>query len=107
LTVEPIQAEMCNCVSLETATEMALGSVRLFTSHWGIGITGYASLVPALNVKKPFAFYAIAYNNNVLFYDRINSIKKQGRLSQEYFVHEALKSFSHLLHNLKIPNDNS
>src|SRR4051812_38795900 len=46
LLVDPIHASACNCVSERVAQEMALHVCELFSSNWGIGITGYASPVP-------------------------------------------------------------
>jgi len=97
LGIEPIHAEENNCVSLQAAVQMAIGSTKLFTSHWGIGITGYATPLSLWKIKKPFAFYAITYNTKVLFSNRVDSTRLQGKPSQEYFVQETLKSFHKLL----------
>src|SRR6478736_19122 len=43
LKVEPIHALSVNCVSQSVATEMAINASKLFRSHWGIGVTGYAT----------------------------------------------------------------
>ncbi|GAO43081.1 CinA family protein [Flavihumibacter petaseus] len=64
LAVEPIHAEAVNSVSKEVAEEMAVGVMQLFHSHWGIGITGYASPVPEAGGKL-FAWFAIAYMGKV------------------------------------------
>src|SRR5436190_21131457 len=46
LQVEPLHALSVNCVSSKVAKEMALHVCQLYSSDWGIGITGYASPVP-------------------------------------------------------------
>src|SRR5690606_5685222 len=46
LQVEPIHALTCDCVSEQTAVEMARGSNQLFLSEYAIGITGYATPQP-------------------------------------------------------------
>ncbi|MEO5601480.1 MAG: nicotinamide-nucleotide amidohydrolase family protein [Cyclobacteriaceae bacterium] len=46
LSVNPIHALGCNCVSEKVAEEMAINVRRLFSSDWSIGITGYAAPVP-------------------------------------------------------------
>lgn len=97
LGIDPIQGQQCDCVSLQTAREMALGVTTLFTSQWGMGITGYASPLPALGIKQPFAFYAIAFSNTIVLSQRVDSRKEQGIHAQKYFAHDALKSFSLLL----------
>jgi PncC family amidohydrolase len=66
LGIDPIHALSCNCVSLRTAAQMALGACNLFSSDWGIGITGYAAPVPELNIKSLFAFYAIAFQGKII-----------------------------------------
>lgn len=65
LGVEPIAADKCNAVSGEVASQMALGASALFGSHWGIGITGYASPVPESG-NRLFAYYAIVFQKKVL-----------------------------------------
>ncbi|QEC42019.1 PncC family amidohydrolase [Pseudobacter ginsenosidimutans] len=65
LGVEPIAAEKCNAVSGAVASQMALGVSALFGSHWGIGITGYASPVPESG-NRLFAYFAIAFRKKVL-----------------------------------------
>src|SRR4051794_20552902 len=46
LHIDPIYALSCNCVSDRIADMLALNVCDLFSSDWGIGITGYASAVP-------------------------------------------------------------
>ncbi len=46
LNVEPVHAELCNCVDRVVAVEMARNVTDLFRSDWGIAITGYATPVP-------------------------------------------------------------
>lgn len=65
LGIEPIHAEECNCVSKQTASQMALGVSELFRSDWGIGITGYASVVPESG-NQLFAYCAITYKGEVV-----------------------------------------
>ncbi|MBO9635592.1 MAG: CinA family protein [Chitinophagaceae bacterium] len=65
LGVEPIHADKCDAVSAKVAAEMAIGVSILFGSHWGIGITGFASPVPESD-NKLFAYYAIAFNQTII-----------------------------------------
>ena len=65
LQVEPIHAISTNCVSQKVAIEMALHICQLFSSHWGIAVTGYASPVPESN-HKTYSFYAISYKNKIV-----------------------------------------
>lgn len=70
LGIEPIHAEQCNCVSQQTASQMALGVAEMFRSHWGIGITGYASPVPESD-NQLFAYCAISFEGAVVHEEKI------------------------------------
>jgi len=61
LNIDPIEGDRHNCVSERTVSEMATNVCRLFSSHWGIGISGYASPVPESR-ERIYAWYAIAHN---------------------------------------------
>ena len=65
LHVDPVNAKACNCVSEQTASEMAAGVARLFASDWGISITGYASPAPGSDGEL-FAVYCVAKKGNVV-----------------------------------------
>jgi nicotinamide-nucleotide amidase len=66
LHIEPIHALQCNCVSNEVASQMALGVVKMFSSDYGIAITGYASSVPEQGIHELYAFAAISLADNIL-----------------------------------------
>lgn len=70
LGIEPIQAEQCNCVSAQTASQMALGVAELFRGDWGVGITGYASPVPESG-NQLFAYCAITFKGKVIHEEKI------------------------------------
>src|SRR4051812_17078174 len=46
LSVDFNHAVTCNCVSEQTAAEMALGAYRMFNADWSLAVTGYAAPVP-------------------------------------------------------------
>jgi nicotinamide-nucleotide amidase len=69
LGIEPIYAEQCDCVSGQTAAEMAIGVCGLFKSDWGIGVTGYASPTPESDGKL-FAYIAIAFKGEVVLNEK-------------------------------------
>lgn len=77
LSVDPIEAENTNCVSLNIAKQMALGVSSLFSSNIGVAITGYAAPVPELGVNSLYAYYAISRNGKIIDSGKILS-KKQG-----------------------------
>jgi nicotinamide-nucleotide amidase len=97
LKVEAIQALKCNCVSPQTASEMAMQVCDLFSSHWGIGITGYASLVPEQNVKNLFAFGAIAYKKEIISSTKMESPEQDAFSVQLFYTNNVLSHFSGLL----------
>jgi len=70
LGIEPIHAEACNCVSQQTASQMALGVAEMFRSDWGIGITGYASPVPESG-NELFAYSAISFQGEIVHKEKI------------------------------------
>lgn len=63
LHINLANATACNCVSEQTAGEMAMTVGRAFSSNWGISITGYASPVPGHDMQELFAWYAIVFAN--------------------------------------------
>src|ERR1700748_1826278 len=65
LHINPIHAETCDCVSDTVAMEMATGACSLFSSHWGIAVTGYATMDPSIKMDQPFAHFAIAYRGQI------------------------------------------
>ena len=71
LQVEPIHAQAVNCVSEKVSDEMALNVCRLFSSDWGIAVTGYATPVPESG-NETFAFYAIAYQQKIVTRKKIS-----------------------------------
>lgn len=64
LGVEPVHAATVNCVSQRVAEQMAIEVCRMFSSDWGISITGYATPVPESG-NKLFSYFAIAYKGRV------------------------------------------
>lgn len=74
LGVEPLHALSVNCVSPKVAKEMALQVCKVFSSDWGIAVTGYASPVPESD-NQVFAFFAIAFNGKIKLSGRIKPQK--------------------------------
>src|SRR4051794_34997560 len=46
LRIDPILGDKANCVAAKIANTMALEVCNMFSSDYGIAITGYASIVP-------------------------------------------------------------
>jgi nicotinamide-nucleotide amidase len=83
LSIDPIQGERCNCVSEDTAVQMALNVAKMFSSDWGVAITGYAAPVPE-SKERLFAFYAISFRGTLL-------VKK--KLTAKHGVPQAVQVF--------------
>ena len=96
LDIDSIHAINCNCVSEKMAADMARSVCRLFTSDWGIGITGYASPAPESG-GKTFAYFAIAQGDTVKLSHRIEPRKKGVAEVQLEYVNTMLESWKALL----------
>lgn len=97
LMVEPTHAIECNCVSQKVSEEMAAEICHLFTSDYGIGITGYASPVPEKNIKQLFAWLSIAKGNKILGSKKIISPQKKPLEVQLEFTQKAIEYFIEIL----------
>jgi PncC family amidohydrolase len=96
LQVEPLHALSVNCVSVKVAKEMALHVCQLYSSDWGIGITGYASPVPESG-NKVFAFFAITYRGTIKSSGKINPRKKDPPELQWVYTDKLLRKMLSLL----------
>ncbi len=97
LKIEPIHAESCNCVSEKVASEMAINAIRLFSTDWSIGITGYAAPVPECSVEIPFAYYAICFREKLLRINKIESDNDDPMQVQIIFVDAVLQDLLDLI----------
>jgi len=66
LHIDLSNAAATNCVSEQTAKEMALAVAHSFSSDWGISITGYASPIPGHHMKELYAWYALVFEHSYL-----------------------------------------
>lgn len=96
LQVEPIHAQACNCVSMQIAEQMAINVCSSFGSHWGIGITGYATPVPESG-NKLFCYYAIAEGNSIHAAGEITSKKIPPLKVKEFYRDTIINEFVKLL----------
>ena len=97
LNVEPIHAEASNCVSEKVAAEMALNVTALFSSDWGIGITGYAAPVPECDIQELFAYYAISYRGKLMDQKFISAKTDEPIKVQIFYANEILVAFDNLI----------
>src|SRR5438128_2951542 len=76
LHIDPILGEKVNCVAARIADTMAIEVGKMFSSDYGIGITGYASLVPETEKEGLFAFFSLAYKGEIVLADKLTSTEK-------------------------------
>jgi nicotinamide mononucleotide (NMN) deamidase PncC len=75
---------------------MALQVCGQFSSHWGIGITGYATPVPESG-NKLFAYFAIACNGKVRLTGRLRSDQKNPEEVQLNYTQAVLQKLLTLM----------
>ena len=93
LLVEPLHALECDSVSEKVSQDMSIQVCSLFTSDYGIGITGYAARVPEKNINELFAYYAIAFDGEVIDSGKINTDTEEGLPAQLFYVDLVIKKF--------------
>lgn len=91
LNIEPILAEKSSCIHRKIAADMALAVSKLFISDYGIGITGYATIVPEIEGEGLFAFVAISYQAEVVLQERITSTKTDQLSVQVDYTQQVLQ----------------
>jgi PncC family amidohydrolase len=90
LQVEPIHAMDVNCVSKKVAVEMSLQVCQLFSSDWGMGITGYATPIEESG-NELFAYYAITHRGKIKAEARIKPRATEPQQVQEEYVQHVLR----------------
>jgi nicotinamide-nucleotide amidase len=97
LDVEPVYAMQDNCVSDRVARQMATAVTRMFISHYGIGITGYATVMPESGVNDLYAYAAIAYGDEILLVKKLSSGQKDSTDVQVDFTNQVMEALHALL----------
>lgn len=96
LQVDPILAEGCDCVDEKVARTMAVAVGNLFTCQYSIAITGYAAKMPEKGLNDLFAWYAVAFNNEVVLSEKISTQKERVDAQVDY-TRQVLQKFLALL----------
>jgi nicotinamide mononucleotide (NMN) deamidase PncC len=96
LDVNPIQAQRCNCVSGQTAGELAAGAARMFLATWGIGVTGYSTPTPESG-NAVFAYAAFYRDGSVISTIRMEAGEQRGQDAQQLYVQGMLEQLDALL----------
>ena len=76
LHIDPILGNKVNCVAAKIAHTMAIEVSKMFSSDYGIGITGYASIVDDNKDEGLFAFFSLAYKNEVILTEKLRCNEK-------------------------------
>jgi PncC family amidohydrolase len=98
LNIEPIYASRVNCVADKIASAMAIEVSKLFISDYGIGITGYATIVPECEKEGLFAWFAIAYQKEVVLLKKI-STEKPGIDAQINYTEQVIEQLFKFISN--------
>jgi PncC family amidohydrolase len=106
LYIDPIFATDCNCVSEKTVSEMAINVCRLFSSDWGIAVTGYASPVPESD-NKLFAWWALAYHGQIVVMQKLDLLNGNPFDVQLAYSNKILSGFHQFLQKEKTPRNKS
>lgn len=101
LHIDPILGEKVNCVAAKIADTMAMEVSKMFSSDYGIGITGYASIVPETEEEGLFAFFSLAYRGEIVLAHKLTSPEKKPFEVQVDYTQQVIKK---VLEYLKAAN---
>ncbi len=96
LNINAIHAFNCNCVSQKMAEDMARSVCELFSSDWGIGVTGYAAPVPESD-NKTFAYFSIVQHKEVKLTQKIDLKDEDSFKTQLHYVENILLQLAQML----------
>ncbi len=91
LYIDPVQAIATDCVSKKTSDQMAIAVCKMFSSDYGLGITGYASLVPEQNIKSLYAFLSVSKNGKLLLSKKITTTLQDPYEVQLFYTNRLLQ----------------
>lgn len=97
LHIDPILGNKVNCVAEKIAHKMAIEVAKMFSSDYGIGITGYASIVPEAEEEGLFAFFSLAYQGKIVMTERLTAAeRKPSEVQVDYTEQVIAKVLEHL-----------
>lgn len=97
LRVEPIHAELCNCVSETVAVQMALHVTEMFSASVGISITGYATPMPEKGIHTRFAHFAVVRDGKLLLCATLHTRHKNATEVQKDYCEQVLTKLLEVL----------
>lgn len=98
LNIDPILGLETDCVAEVVARQMSVQVNQLFISNYGIAITGYASKMPEKGIENLFAYFSIAFGNEVLLCEKIETSKERVEAQVDY-TNQVIAAFNKLLTN--------
>lgn len=93
LHIDPILGAKVNCVAEKIAETMAIEVSRMFSSDFGISITGYASIVPECEKEGLFAFFSVAYRQSIVLSGRLTATEKEPYKVQIDYSKQLIQKF--------------
>lgn len=92
LGVDEENAKACNCVSAQTAEEMAKGISTLMNTDFGVATTGYVS--PTIEIETAYAYISVyrRSDNSFVTFKAENKKYVARPTSQTYFAKNALQA---------------
>lgn len=91
LHIDPILGGKVNCVAAKIAHTMAVEVARMFSSDFGVSITGYASIVPECEEDGLFAFFSLSYKGEVVLSRRLTCSEKHPHEVQVDYTRQVVK----------------
>lgn len=91
LNIDPIHALAVNSVSEEVAGRLAIEISKKFVSDYGVGITGYATIVPECEEEGIYAYFSLCYKGEVVITKKISSHKEGTLPVQLDYTHQCLQ----------------
>jgi nicotinamide-nucleotide amidase len=89
-------SETHECVSQSAAVNMSFHIAELYSSDWGVGITGYTQPVPESD-NRVYAWYAIAHKNKLVHTEKISLRKNYPAHVQVQYANFVLEKISSLV----------
>lgn len=97
LHIDPILGNKVNCVAQRIAHTMAIEVSKMFSSDYGIGITGYASIVPECEKEGLFAYFSLSYKEEIVLSGKItSSVDKPSDVQIDYSKQVIEKFYEYL-----------
>ncbi len=93
LRIDPILCNKVNCVAEKIADTMSIEVSKMFLSDYGIGITGYASIVPECEEEGIFTFFSISYKQEIILSDKLTSPADQPYKVQVDYTKQVIHKF--------------